>query len=93
MSNPLGGLYVHIPFCKRKCAYCDFYSVSDLDLKPAFLRALSAEIAAAEAGSLAFDTVYFGGGTPSILDPAEVSRVIDRLNGRFRLAAPVEVTL
>lgn len=93
MSNPLGGLYVHIPFCVRKCAYCDFYSVSDLNLKPAFLKALSAEIAAADAGPLAFDTIYFGGGTPSILDPAEVEGIIDQLDARFRLAGPVEVTL
>ncbi len=93
MSNPLGGLYIHIPFCVHKCAYCDFYSVSDLNLKPAFLKALSAEIAATEAGHLAFDTVYFGGGTPSILDPVEVEAIIDQLNARFRLAGPVEVTL
>lgn len=91
--SPNGGLYVHIPFCVHKCAYCDFYSVSDLNLKPAFLKALSAEIAAAEAGPLAFDTVYFGGGTPSILDPVEVEGIIDQLNSRFRLAGPVEVTL
>jgi oxygen-independent coproporphyrinogen-3 oxidase len=97
MSEPLvlpnGGLYIHIPFCVCKCAYCDFYSVSDLNLKPAFLKALSAEIAAAEAGPLAFDTLYFGGGTPSILDPVEVEGIIDQLNSRFRLAGPVEVTL
>ncbi len=97
MSEPLvapnGGLYVHIPFCVHKCAYCDFYSVSDLNLKTAFLKALSAEIAAAEPGPPAFDTIYFGGGTPSILDPAEVERIIDQLNARFRLAGPVEVTL
>ncbi len=91
--SPNGGLYIHIPFCVRKCAYCDFYSVSDLNLKPAFLRALDAEIAAAEAGPLAFDTIYFGGGTPSILDPAEVGGIINRLNSRFRLAGPMEVTL
>jgi len=91
--SPNGGLYIHIPFCVCKCAYCDFYSVSDLNLKPAFLKALSAEIAAAEAGPLAFDTVYFGGGTPSILDPVEVEGIIDQLNSRFRLAGPVEVTI
>jgi oxygen-independent coproporphyrinogen-3 oxidase len=91
--SPNGGLYIHIPFCVHKCAYCDFYSVSDLGLKPAFLRAISAEIAAAEAGPLAFDTIYFGGGTPSILDPAEVEEIIDQLNSRLRMDGPVEVTL
>jgi len=93
MSNPLGGLYVHIPFCVRKCVYCDFYSVSDLNLKPAFLKALSTEIATAEAGPLAFDSIYFGGGTPSILDPVEIERILDRLGSQFRLAGPLEVTL
>ncbi|MCU0591084.1 MAG: radical SAM family heme chaperone HemW [Desulfobacterales bacterium] len=90
---PNGGLYIHIPFCVHKCAYCDFYSVSDLNLKPAFLKALSAEIAAAEAGPPLFDTIYFGGGTPSILDPAEVERIIDQLKSKFRLAGALEVTL
>jgi oxygen-independent coproporphyrinogen-3 oxidase len=91
--SPNGGLYIHIPFCVRKCAYCGFYSVSDLNLKPAFMRALNAEIAAVEAGPLAFDTVYFGGGTPSILEPAEVEGIINRLDSRYRLAGPMEVTL
>jgi oxygen-independent coproporphyrinogen-3 oxidase len=93
MSNPLGGLYIHIPFCVRKCAYCDFYSVSDLNLMPTFLKALSAEIAGADAGPLDFDTIYFGGGTPSILAPAEIEGILDRLNSKFRLAGPLEVTL
>lgn len=93
MSAILGGLYVHIPFCVRKCAYCDFYSVTDLGLKPEFLQALDAEIAAAEPGPLVFDTVYFGGGTPSILDPAEVGRIMEGIASRFRLAGPAEVSL
>lgn len=87
------GIYVHIPFCVRKCPYCDFYSVTDLGWKPVFLKALCAEIAAAEAGPLTFDTIYFGGGTPSILDPGEIAGLIDRLASRFRFAGPVEVTL
>ena len=93
LNDPPGGVYVHIPFCLRKCAYCDFYSVTDLELKPAFLKALRAEIAAAEAGPLAFDTIYFGGGTPSILAPGEIADLIDRLDSRFRFARPVEVTI
>lgn len=93
MSDIPGGLYVHIPFCVRKCAYCDFYSVTDLGPKPDFLKALEAEIAAAEPGPLVFDTVYFGGGTPSILDPAEVGRILEGIASRFRVAGPAEVTL
>jgi oxygen-independent coproporphyrinogen-3 oxidase len=87
------GIYVHIPFCVRKCAYCDFYSVPDLTLKPIFLKALSAEIAATDPESLVFDTLYIGGGTPSILEPAEVGALIDGLLAKFRFEGPVEVTL
>jgi oxygen-independent coproporphyrinogen-3 oxidase len=93
VNNIPAGIYIHIPFCVRKCAYCDFYSVSDLNLKPAFLKALFAEIAAAAAGPLVFDTIYIGGGTPSILEPVEVERIIELIGTKFRLVAPVEVTL
>jgi oxygen-independent coproporphyrinogen-3 oxidase len=88
-----GGIYVHIPFCARKCSYCDFYSVEDLGLKPAFLAALQAEIASAHAEGLVFDTIYIGGGTPSTLLPAEVGRIIESLAARFRFEGAVEVTL
>jgi oxygen-independent coproporphyrinogen-3 oxidase len=93
VSDTPGGLYVHIPFCVHKCVYCDFYSISDLSLKTEFLRALSAEIAAAAAEQLVFDTIYFGGGTPSVLDPADVEGILDGIGSKFRLAGPVEVTL
>jgi oxygen-independent coproporphyrinogen-3 oxidase len=90
---PLGGIYVHIPFCLRKCVYCDFFSIADLSLKPAFLEALSSEISAAEPGPLVFDTIYLGGGTPSILEPAEVKGIIEDLFSKFRFEGSVEVTL
>jgi len=91
--TPPGGIYVHVPFCLRKCAYCDFFSIADLSLKPAFLEALSSEISAADPGPLAFDTIYIGGGTPSILEPAEVKGIIDGLFSKFRFEGSVEVTL
>jgi oxygen-independent coproporphyrinogen-3 oxidase len=87
------GIYVHIPFCVRKCAYCDFYSVADLTLKPEFLKALFAEIAASDPGPLVFDTIYIGGGTPSLLEPAEVGGIIEGLSSKFRFEGPVEVSL
>ena len=77
----------------RKCSYCDFYSVEDLGLKPAFLAALQAEIASAHADGLVFDTIYIGGGTPSTLEPAEVGRIVESLAARFRFEGAVEVTL
>jgi len=91
--TPLGGVYVHVPFCLRKCRYCDFYSITDLSVKPAFLEALSTEISAADPESFIFDTLYIGGGTPSILEPAEVAAIIDGVFSKFRFKQPVEVTL
>ena len=92
-GGPLGGIYVHVPFCLSKCSYCDFYSIADLSLKPAYLEALSSEIAAAEPGPRAFDTIYIGGGTPSLLAPAEVEAIVEGLFSKFRFERPVEVTL
>jgi oxygen-independent coproporphyrinogen-3 oxidase len=91
--TPPGGIYIHVPFCLRRCNYCDFYSVTDLSLKPAFLLALSSEISAANPEPLAFDTIYIGGGTPSLLEPQEVKTIIEGLFSKFRFEQPVEVTL
>jgi oxygen-independent coproporphyrinogen III oxidase len=90
---PCGGIYVHVPFCLRRCAYCDFFSITDLSLTPAFLKALSFEISSANFGPLAFDTIYIGGGTPSILEPADIKGIINGLFSKFRFEGSVEVTL
>ena len=92
-AHPAGGVYVHVPFCLHKCFYCDFYSITDLNLKPAFLEALLCEILSADSELFGFDTIYFGGGTPSILEPAEVAAIIDCLFSKFRFKPPLEVTL
>ena len=90
------GLYLHIPFCQSKCGYCDFYSVTDLEQRTPFLGALESEIALS-AGlvpeGVAFDTIYLGGGTPSLLTPAQIARILDRLSEVFRIAAGAEITL
>jgi oxygen-independent coproporphyrinogen-3 oxidase len=97
MNDPhgrsLGGLYIHVPFCLRKCSYCDFYSITDLGLTPLFLEALSSEISSADSMALRFDTIYIGGGTPSILAPAQVQAIVDGVFSKFRFEPPVEVTL
>jgi oxygen-independent coproporphyrinogen-3 oxidase len=64
-QNP--GLYIHVPFCGRKCAYCDFYSLTDLSLMHRWLQALKKEIRLYQNDFPPFDTFYLGGGTPSIL--------------------------
>ena len=90
---PPAGLYFHIPFCKRKCPYCDFYSVTGRDHLAAFLAALHREIALRAAPEMTVNTVYFGGGTPSLLSPAAVADVLAAVRTHFNLLADVEVTL
>ncbi|HSQ75901.1 MAG TPA: radical SAM protein, partial [Bacteroidota bacterium] len=74
-----GGLYVHVPFCERKCSYCDFYSVENRSLVEDFLTAVEEEIrTSADRGrGMHVDTVYLGGGTPSVLTLPQVQRVVD----------------
>jgi len=86
------GLYLHVPFCVRKCAYCDFYSVADRqDLIDPYIDAVLIE-ARAYAG-LSFDTLYLGGGTPSLLGAGCLKRLLDGLRGAFDLSRLIEATI
>lgn len=67
------GLYIHVPFCIRKCRYCDFYSVTDLSLTDLYTEAVIRSI---KAYARAYDTVYFGGGTPSLLSPKQLEAIL-----------------
>lgn len=91
-STP-GGIYVHIPFCERKCPYCDFYSITDLSLRKGFIDALEREIEMTDAGALHFDSLYIGGGTPSLLVPDDIGRIVDTVLEAFTFSADVEITL
>ena len=87
------GLYLHIPFCSAICNYCNFNrGLFDAGLKERYVRALLTEIRRAADGAPA-DTVYFGGGTPSLLEPADVAALIDACRQSFALARSAEVTL
>lgn len=87
------GLYLHIPFCQAICGYCNFNrGLFDADLKSRYVDALEREIRAAGDGASA-DTIFFGGGTPSLLEPAEVARLIAACRASFDLAADAEITL
>jgi oxygen-independent coproporphyrinogen-3 oxidase len=87
------GLYLHIPFCSAICNYCNFNrGLFDADLKERYVRALLAEIRRTADGSPA-DTMYFGGGTPSLLEPADVAALIGACRQSFALARDAEVTL
>ena len=87
------GLYVHIPFCSAICNYCNFNrGLLDEDLKARYVDALVEDIRR-QADGAPVDTIYFGGGTPSLLAPGEVSRVIDGCARAFALDRDTEVTL
>jgi oxygen-independent coproporphyrinogen-3 oxidase len=69
------GLYVHVPFCEKKCGYCDFYSITDLSLLEDYVKAVIHNIK-----DYHYDTLYFGGGTPSLLTPSQIGRIIKAAN-------------
>jgi oxygen-independent coproporphyrinogen-3 oxidase len=90
-----GGIYVHLPYCASRCGYCSFVVTTDGSSRDAYLRALEAEAALAceEARGWAFDSIYLGGGTPSLLPPAAIERLLSTLRGRFAVSVDAEVTL
>ena len=91
------GLYFHIPFCLAKCAYCDFCSfpATDEDLRHRYARALIRELAArAEGlGRRTVDTVFFGGGTPTLLSPRDLCAILDEVRACFALTPDAEITV
>ena len=96
MSKTDLGIYVHIPFCVKKCDYCDFPSgVASLDEQAYYIRILKKEIRSFEPlGNLyRVKTLYFGGGTPSILDPVQLQRIVDQLKDQYEFAEDAEATI
>ena len=89
------GIYFHIPFCEHKCIYCDFYSIETLDPVDEFLAALRREIKEhpSSGSPEEFTTIFFGGGTPSLLEPRVIGELIGLVTKTFRIAAGAEVTL
>ena len=88
-----GGIYVHIPYCVRKCPYCDFYSGVDHSSVPMFLESLEREIEMVGGIDQTFDTLYIGGGTPSVLEPEAIARIIEATHRHFNIRTDVETTL
>lgn len=89
------GLYVHIPFCLKKCAYCDFYSQTDYSLVDEYLSALitEAKLISQQCGKRIIDTMYIGGGTPSSLTESQLALLLSSLRSLFNVAEGAEVTL
>ena len=107
-SNPAGsqqslGLYIHIPFCLQRCHYCDFYSEAGLDsaFRAEYVDALCAEIAwygeklgrGAAGGGRTVDTVFIGGGTPSILEAEQTVRIVSAVFRHFHVAEDAEISM
>ncbi len=91
------GIYIHIPFCRARCSYCDFATGAyEGALAERYVRAVCEEIKnfrREENLSLVADTIYFGGGTPSLLTPAQVSQILEAAHARFAIADDAEVTM
>jgi oxygen-independent coproporphyrinogen III oxidase len=87
------GLYVHIPFCSAICNYCNFNrGLFDASVKEQYVRALLREVEREADGSAA-DTIYFGGGTPSLLEPAEIAAIIHACRRAFAISSDAEITM
>lgn len=88
-------IYIHIPFCKQACHYCDFHFSTSLQYKSEMVDALMREIELRSAylEDRKVESIYFGGGTPSLLDTDEISRIIDAIAQRFDISSYAEITL
>lgn len=94
MNNALNpGLYIHVPFCRTKCPYCAFYSLSCLALIPRWMAALEQEMRIYRERFPLFDTLYLGGGTPSVLGESQWSRLMKSLHHCFNISPDAEITV
>ncbi|TVT40434.1 radical SAM family heme chaperone HemW [Hymenobacter setariae] len=91
------GLYLHIPFCKQACHYCDFHFSTSMGLKGQFVEALIKEMALRRTylpdPSALLETIYFGGGTPSLLTAEELTQIFDAIQTNFEVSPQAEITL
>ncbi|HLO59370.1 MAG TPA: radical SAM family heme chaperone HemW [Bacteroidales bacterium] len=91
----MAGIYVHIPFCRKICSYCDFYKSTLVTLIPDYLTAINKELEQRKnyLHDPVAETVYFGGGTPTLLKPSEIQDLIEKINSDYKLAEVYEITL
>ena len=94
MRMTAAGLYIHIPFCRSRCSYCDFATgLYQSELAERYVRAVVEEIRSSPAKGARVDTIYFGGGTPSLLEPSQLQRILEALHHQFAVEAGPEITL
>ena len=79
------GLYIHVPFCLSKCGYCSFYSIKSINLIPEYIAALKKEIEYYRKTFSSFDTIYIGGGTPSLLTPKQLADIFTSINKYYKI--------
>ncbi len=91
----MAGIYIHIPFCRRRCHYCDFFKSTDLSQKIRLLEALKKElkIRAEELSSDEINTIYLGGGTPSVLELDELRDLLNTVKEYYQVAGNAEITM
>ncbi len=95
---PTAALYIHIPFCEKRCVYCDFYTVAGVSSRiPDYVAALKKEIGLRAAEPFwqrqRFATIFFGGGTPSLLSPQQIAEILDTVFGAFQFEQHPEITI
>jgi putative oxygen-independent coproporphyrinogen III oxidase len=91
----MAGIYIHIPFCKHKCNYCNFYSLASTLYMDQIGNAVKSELVQRKnylEGQLV-ETIYFGGGTPSIIETSDIGSILDTIHKHFHVAADAEITL
>ncbi len=91
----MAGIYIHIPFCRQKCHYCNFFSVASRKELPAVVHAIAREVALQQSylEGKTIETIYFGGGTPSMLDPEYLNHLLDAIRMHHTIDAHAEITL
>ena len=91
----MAGIYIHIPFCKHKCNYCNFFSVASVKYRDVFVDALLREMEMRKSylDGETVNTIYFGGGTPSMLTTDEINRIVKKADVLFNLSSDLEITL
>jgi oxygen-independent coproporphyrinogen-3 oxidase len=93
MKSDQAGLYIHIPFCLSKCGYCSFYSIESLNLIPEYIVTLKKEIEYYRNVFSSFDTIYLGGGTPSLLSIGQLETIFKAINKSYNIDPHAEITM
>ena len=91
----MAGIYIHIPFCRKKCIYCDFYSIGTKGLEDAYIDAVIKECSLRrnELRNSPLKTIYIGGGTPSLLSPEQIGKIVKGIRSIFSLKSLIELTI